>query len=374
LKFGLFFEWPNPELREYRDIFSEGLEQIKLSESLGFDYVLIAEHHFSNYGFSPAPLLQALKIAENTETIKIGTAAIIVPEWQPVRAAEEIAVLDQLTEGRIFCGVGRGYQPYEMGGFGIDLEESRPRFQEGLEVMMKAWREHKDWTYDGEYIKIKEPITVFPKPFQKPNPPLWLAGSSEGSLKLAADEDILPLTSSMMGMEAVSQQFASYVRYRRAAGKSLDDLSMALQCMTHCAPTMKEALDQIPYIRWQIRAQKALTAKKVIDGKTQGVPYEGEMPEELFLDRTYLGDPDYLIEKFKKANDAGITNISLWMMWGGIEHEKLMRSIKLMGEKVIPELRDLAPPKSVIVNALRSEAMEPKGGSFTVTGEKLENS
>ena len=116
-----------------------------------------------------------------------------------------------------------------------------------------------------------------------------------------------------------------------------------------------------------------MTAKKVIDGKTQGVPYEGEMPEELFLDRTFLGDPDYLIEKFKKANDAGITNISLWMMWGGIEHEKLMRSIKLMGEKVIPELRDLTPPKSVIDNALRSEAMEPKGGSFTVTGEKLEN-
>ena len=66
MKFGLFFEWPNPEFREFKDIFSEGLEQIKLSESLGFDYVLIAEHHFSNYGFSPAPLLQALKIAENT--------------------------------------------------------------------------------------------------------------------------------------------------------------------------------------------------------------------------------------------------------------------------------------------------------------------
>ncbi len=147
MKFGLFFEWPNPELRQFKDIFDEGLEQIKLSESLGFDYVLIAEHHFSNYGFSPAPLLQALKIAENTETIKIGTAAIIVPEWQPLRAAEEIAVLDHLTEGRIFCGVGRGYQPYEMGGFGIGLEESRPRFQEGIEVMMKAWREHKDWTY-----------------------------------------------------------------------------------------------------------------------------------------------------------------------------------------------------------------------------------
>jgi alkanesulfonate monooxygenase SsuD/methylene tetrahydromethanopterin reductase-like flavin-dependent oxidoreductase (luciferase family) len=193
-------------------------------------------------------------------------------------------------------------------------------------------------------------------------------------LKLAADQDILPLTSSMMGMEAVSRQYASYVRYRRDAGKSLDDLNMALQCMTHCAPTMKEALDQLPYIRWQTRAQKALTEKKVIDGKTQGVPYEGEMTDELFLDRTYLGDPDYLIEKFKKANDAGITNISHWMMWGGIEHEKLMRSIKLMGEKVIPELRDLTPPESLIDNALRSDALEANSGSFTVTGEKLKDS
>ncbi len=98
------------------------------------------------------------------------------------------------------------------------------------------------------------------------------------------------------------------------------------------------------------------------------------MTDELFLDRTYLGDPDYLIEKFKKANDAGITNISLWRMWGGIEHEKLMRSIKLMGEKVIPELRDLTPPESLIDNALRSDALEANSGSFTVTGEKLKDS
>ena len=76
-------EWPNPEVREFKEIFNDGIAQIKLSEELGYDYVLIAEHHFSNYGFSPAPLLQALKIAENTESIKIGTAAIIVPEWQP---------------------------------------------------------------------------------------------------------------------------------------------------------------------------------------------------------------------------------------------------------------------------------------------------
>ena len=361
-------EWPNPSGKIFSSRFDEGIKQIQLSEQLGYDYVLIAEHHFSNYGFSPAPLLQALKIAESTDRIKIGTAAIIVPEWQPIRAAEEMAVLDHFTKGRVFCGVGRGYQPYEMGGFGIGLEESRPRFQEGLEVMMKAWTEEEDWTYQGEFIKVEEPITVFPKPYQKPHPPLWLAGSSEGSMKLAAAKDITPLTSSMMGMDGVASQFGSYVRARKDLGKSVEGLQMSLQCMTHCAPTMEEALSQLPYIRWQIRAQKALTERRVVNGKTQAEPYEGEMAQDIFLDRTYLGDPESLITKFKRANDIGITNISLWMDWGGIEHENLMRSIKLFGEEVLPVLKDLNPPESSVTKAIASEEVE---GTFTVTGDRL---
>jgi hypothetical protein len=91
-----------------------------------------------------------------------------------------------------------------------------------------------------------------------------------------------------------------------------------------------------------------------VNGKVQAIPYEGEMRDKLFLERTYLGDPDYLIEKFKKANDVGVTNISLWMMWGGIEHDKLMRSIRLIGEKVIPVLKDLTPPQAVVTNALQN--------------------
>ena len=102
------------------------------------------------------------------------------------------------------------------------------------------------------------------------------------------------------------------------------------------------------------------------------MPSQDEIVSQpLFLERTYLGDADYLIEKFKKANDAGITHISLWMMWGGIEHEKLMRSIKLIGDKVIPVLRDLTPPKSVVENALHPEFKGDKSGSFSVTSEKL---
>src|SRR5581483_11376720 len=119
MKLGLFFEWPNPEVRDWQRLFEEGIEQIQLAEEMGFDFVFIAEHHFSNYGMSPAPLLQAMAIAGKTSRIRIGNAVLVLPVWQPLRLAEEIAVLDNLTNGRYFCGIGRGYQPHELARFGV---------------------------------------------------------------------------------------------------------------------------------------------------------------------------------------------------------------------------------------------------------------
>jgi hypothetical protein len=93
MKFGLFCEWPNPEVRDWKSLFEEGLEEIQYSEEMGFEYCLLAEHHFSNYGNSPAPLLQAAKIAERTRTLKIATGILVLPLWDPLRLAEEVAVL-----------------------------------------------------------------------------------------------------------------------------------------------------------------------------------------------------------------------------------------------------------------------------------------
>jgi alkanesulfonate monooxygenase SsuD/methylene tetrahydromethanopterin reductase-like flavin-dependent oxidoreductase (luciferase family) len=103
MQFGLFYECPNP---------------------------------FTTYGNSPAPLLQALYIGQRTRRLKIGTAAVILPVWQPLPLAEEVAVLDNLIDGRFLCGIGRGYQPYAMAGFGDNVGESRQRFQETLEVLL----------------------------------------------------------------------------------------------------------------------------------------------------------------------------------------------------------------------------------------------
>ena len=94
MKFGLFYEWPNPTLRNWKTLFEEAVEQIQYSEEMGFDYCLVAEHHFSNYGNSPAPMMQSLAIGQRTKRIQIATGILVLPLWNPLRLAEEVAVLD----------------------------------------------------------------------------------------------------------------------------------------------------------------------------------------------------------------------------------------------------------------------------------------
>ncbi len=344
MKFGLFYEWPNPTLRDWRALFEEGVEQIQYSEALGFDYCLIAEHHFTNYGNSPSPLLQALYVGQRTKRIKIGTASVILPIWQPLRLAEEVAVLDNLLDGRFMCGVGRGFQPYEMSGFGADLGESRGKFQETLDVLIKAWTSDQSFTYQGKHVNIASPVPVFPKPLQKPHPPLLITGTSVETMELAAKHDMLPISSSMMGVDGLRTQYGVLAHAHRNLGKPVDDLRLGIQCVTHVAPTDQEARDALKYARWQNRANRGLARQDVVNGRVDARPYDGELDDDAFFDRLFFGNPKTLIEKFKRFAQAGATHVSLWMMFGGIEHEKLMRSIRLMSEEVIPALRDLHPP------------------------------
>ena len=348
MKFGLFYEWPNPTLRNWKTLFEEGVEQIRYSEEMGFDYCLIAEHHFSNYGNSPSPLLQALYIGQRTKRLKIATGILVLPIWQPLRLSEEVAVLDNLIDGRFICGIGRGYQPHEMGRFGIPLEESRQRFEESLDVLVKAWTQDESFTYEGEYIKIPDPVTVWPKPLQRPHPPFWVAGNSVESMKLAAARDIMPVTTGLLGPEGIKAHLGSLVHAKKDLGKPLHPLDLGMQALTHVARTDREAREQLGHARWQNQAGRALNRLAVTDGLVEASPYPGELDDDQFMDRLYFGSPDTVIEKFRRAADLGVTHVSNWMMFGAIEHEKLMSSIRLMGEEVIPALREVHPPEGLV--------------------------
>jgi alkanesulfonate monooxygenase SsuD/methylene tetrahydromethanopterin reductase-like flavin-dependent oxidoreductase (luciferase family) len=347
VKFGMFYEWPNPSLGNWKRLFEEGVEQIQYAEEMGYDFVLVAEHHFSNYGMSPAPLLQALHIAQRTKRLKIATAVLVLPVWQPLRLAEEVAVLDNLSDGRFICGIGRGYQPHEFGRFGVTNADSRIRFNECLDVLVRAWTSNTSFTYSGEYVQVPEPVVVWPKPLQKPHPPIWLAGTSPDSIALAAERDFTLVTSGFVGPAGIRNTAATWVHARAEAGRAIRGLEMGIQTTTHVADTDAEAWENMKYARWQNRANRSLQRRAVTNGAVEGGSYEGELNDEDFFNGLYYGSPATVTAKFRRIADAGGTIISNWMMVGGMEHEKIMRSIRLMGEEVIPALADVWPAEDL---------------------------
>ncbi len=130
MKFGIFLLLQSPDMRPSQETYDHALEQGVLADQLGFDYIVAAEHHFSSYGFLPCPLLLVPTLAERTKQIRFSTAVVVLPLRNPIQLAEEIAMLDIVTRGRVEVGFGTGYQQYEFQRFGVNLAENRAMFEE----------------------------------------------------------------------------------------------------------------------------------------------------------------------------------------------------------------------------------------------------
>ena len=155
MQFGVFLLLQSPDVQPSPTVYDNAIEQAELADKLGFNTVWLAEHHFSSYGYLPYPLMMAIKIAERTKSIRVGTAVLVLPLHHPIKLAEEIAMADQLTNGRIEIGFGRGYQEYEFDRLGVDINENREMFDESLEIISKALQEDTI-TYDGKYYQIDD--------------------------------------------------------------------------------------------------------------------------------------------------------------------------------------------------------------------------
>src|SRR4030081_389850 len=139
MRFGTFHLVGSPAMAPGAPLFGETLAHITLADELGFECVWVAEHHFSNYGYSANPLLLIARASATAPRVRFGQAVIVTPFWHPLRLAEDIALTDLLTGGRLEIGLGRGYQPLEFRGFGSEQADSRATFEEQFELMRLAW-------------------------------------------------------------------------------------------------------------------------------------------------------------------------------------------------------------------------------------------
>ena len=177
MKFGLFHEFPCHGDLSQREVFAESFELVDEAERLGTDGIWLAEYHFlPQRSVLSSPVTIATAIAARTKRVRIGLAVQVLPLGNPVRMAEEIATLDHISQGRLDFGIGRSTFAFIYEGFGMDFSESRGRFDECLEIILKGWTEDQ-FSYEGDFYKFENSCVV-PKPYQQPHPPISVGVTS----------------------------------------------------------------------------------------------------------------------------------------------------------------------------------------------------
>jgi alkanesulfonate monooxygenase SsuD/methylene tetrahydromethanopterin reductase-like flavin-dependent oxidoreductase (luciferase family) len=185
MKFGVlqFFSWPERRVA-LPTVYERALQRVQIMDRAGYDAVWLAEHHFSTYSVCPSVHMMGVQVANKTERLRIGMAVSLAAFYHPLRLAEEVALLDVLSGGRVNWGAGRGFDPTEFKVFGVPIEESASRFQEAVEITLAAWKSER-LTWSGRYWQF-ENVEVLPKPLQQPHPPVWLAAGSPEAIEWAA--------------------------------------------------------------------------------------------------------------------------------------------------------------------------------------------
>ena len=211
MQFGLLYECQRPfegtEI-DWNALYKETLEQCELADQVGFDNLWFVEHHFLT-GFSGSPSQDAIfgALSRITKQIRIGYGVCILPYHHPVRVAERVALLDQLTDGRIEVGTGRS-NAYEQTGLGIDPRQTRDLWNESISMLPKIWTSD-EYEYEGENWSVPK-RRVLPKPYQQPHPRLYLACTSEDSFRLAAQKGIGVLSSASYAVEVLREKVQIY--------------------------------------------------------------------------------------------------------------------------------------------------------------------
>jgi alkanesulfonate monooxygenase SsuD/methylene tetrahydromethanopterin reductase-like flavin-dependent oxidoreductase (luciferase family) len=177
--------------------------------------------------------------AARTERLRIGTAVSLAPMYHPLRLAEEVALLDVLSGGRVNWGAGRGNDPIEFGVFGLDRDSSYAKFREHVDVVLRAWREDR-LTYEGEFIQVRD-VEVLPKPLQQPHPPVWMAATSPDAIAWAAEAGHSILMDPHSSHDDIRRKLAAYREALSAAGHPVNGRTIPIARLIAIAPTDEEA-------------------------------------------------------------------------------------------------------------------------------------
>jgi luciferase family oxidoreductase group 1 len=338
INFGTFLLMQSPSMRPSQEIYSRAVDLAQAAETLGFRNVWLAEHHFSTYGYLSRPAQLATYLAAKTTRLRVGTAVIVVPLHHPLVVAEEIATLDQLAGGRVDIGLGRGYQHYEFERLGLELDSARARWEESVDIILKALT-GEPFTYDGKLYKIPE-TTIFPQPLQKPHPPIWVTAQSPDSVEATVRRGFNLLTGGfgvpIERMADFRKQFDRLV----AEVKPPRMPDVGVQRAVYVTDSAADARAAVEEARWNMRVTLSLRNhyEKVDRGRAIAVPGPKEPDTDDLLDRfLVIGTPDTVIRQITRVQEmVGITHFNCSFWFGDIEHPRIMKSMELFAKEVAP--------------------------------------
>lgn len=335
---GTFLLMQSPSHRPSEEIYARGVELGQAAESLGFKNVWLGEHHFSTYGYLSRPAQLATYIAAKTTKIRVGTAVIVVPLHHPLLVAEEVATLDLLSGGRADIGFGRGYQHYEFARFGLELDAARARWDESIDIIMKAF-EGKPFTYQGKHYQLPE-TSVFPLPLQKPHPPIWVVAQSPYAIEATVRRGFNVLTGGYGMPVEMLGEFGNIMKRAVDQVRPKTKPCIGVQRAVYVTKSEADARDAAEQARWNMRVTLSLRNgyEQVVNGAAVPVPVPNEPSiDELIERHLVIGTPDTVIRQIKRIQDlVGITHFNCAFWIGDLDQQRVLKSMELFSQEVMP--------------------------------------
>ncbi len=385
MKFGILYEGQRPfegNDIDWNSLYRETLDQCELADQVGFDNLWFVEHHFLT-GFSASPCPEVLfgALSQRTKNIRIGFGVSILPAHHPLHIAERVAMVDQLTNGRVEFGTGRS-NAYEQIGQGIDPRETRDRWDEALRMLPQIWQSD-EFSWEGNFWNVPA-RRVLPQIYQKPHPRMYLACTQTDSFRLAAEKGIGVLSSASYAVDILAEHMKVYreaIKNANPVGAFVNDFwgnnvhsfcgKDDQEAKELCAQSMKnffgpdkpyiagrigayeellEAWGGVPdhlkadFGRWlrqsdeEHQEQAAEAGISLDSGPGAARAAIAQLDANTLSDRGVIiaGNPESCIKTIQMYEDIGVDQVMLIMQTETIEHERVMESIELFGKEVIP--------------------------------------
>ena len=324
------------------DVYSHWLEQMDAAESLGFDSFWVTEHHFRNFGgMMPSPSVMLAGAAQRTKKMRLGAAVSIIPMHNPLRIAEEFAMVDQLSGGRLNFGAGRGMHPTEYAVFGYDWNDAQKRLPEALDIIMRAWS-GEEFEWKGEHYNFPK-LKVYPQPFQQPHPPIYITAVRDPeSFNMVGTRGHHLMTLPWIATnEDQEPRIEMYKAALRRGGHSVQDKDVFTMYPIYVGENDEQARAEVieHWHRWRIFA---LEAVNLAPGNPNYDRVFGHLAYDAMVrdSRGVFGGPESCVRILKRIIDVvGTTHIGLTFHFGGLSQQKVLKSMERCAQFVLPALR-----------------------------------